>query len=239
MYTMSEKRSSEGIFKKTERVKRATYKEQAYQLLKEAILYQKLKTGEIYSQENICEELGVSRTPVREALLELQKEGYSLFHRGKGIQVISMDDEAIHEILEARLYLEKACAELAAKHANETDIAYIKSCLGSEYEARRSQDEGEADIAKSYRLDHQFHRSVARAAHNRQLYDMLDNMLNMYLRFETQSVYNNAAYANKILEEHTAIYQKIAEHDAEKAVYSSEQHLLQAYHRTLYRYWAE
>ena len=65
-----------------------SYKEQAYRLIKDAILFNRFRVGAIYSQENICKELGISRTPVREALLELQKDGYVSFARGKGVQVI-------------------------------------------------------------------------------------------------------------------------------------------------------
>ncbi|MEG1294654.1 MAG: GntR family transcriptional regulator, partial [Clostridium sp.] len=52
-----------------------TYKEQAYKLIKDAVLYNRFRVGAVYSQEAICNELGLSRTPVREALLELQNEG--------------------------------------------------------------------------------------------------------------------------------------------------------------------
>lgn len=65
-----------------------SFKEQAYALIKDAILFNRFRVGAIYSQEAICTELGISRTPVREALLELQKDGYVSFCRGKGVQVV-------------------------------------------------------------------------------------------------------------------------------------------------------
>ena len=71
---MSENNSVAGIFSGHGQIKTPTYKEQAYRLIKEAILYQRFQADTIYSQEAICQELGISRTPVREALLELQKE---------------------------------------------------------------------------------------------------------------------------------------------------------------------
>lgn len=69
-----------------------SYKEQAYRLIKEAILFNRFRVGAIYSQDDICKELGISRTPVREALLELQKDGYVSFSRGKGVQVVPVSD---------------------------------------------------------------------------------------------------------------------------------------------------
>ena len=72
---MSENNSVAGIFSGHGQIKTPTYKEQAYRLIKEAILYQRFQADTIYSQEAIYQELGISRTPVREALLELQKAG--------------------------------------------------------------------------------------------------------------------------------------------------------------------
>ena len=67
----------------TRKIHTETYKNQAYDLIKNAILYNRFRVDAIYSQEAICTELGISRTPVREALLELQKEGYVSFARGR------------------------------------------------------------------------------------------------------------------------------------------------------------
>ena len=82
-----------------------SYKEQAYRLIKEAILFNRFRVGAIYSQDDICKELGISRTPVREALLELQKDGYVSFSRGKGVQVVPVSDRDARDILETRMYI--------------------------------------------------------------------------------------------------------------------------------------
>ena len=78
-----------------------TMKQQAYELIKDAILYRRLQIGITYSQDALCSELNISRTPVREALLELQQEGYIAFMRGKGIQVIPVTRSA-HRTLSRR-----------------------------------------------------------------------------------------------------------------------------------------
>ena len=224
-----------GIFE-SRQIKKPTYKEQAYRLIKEAILYQRFTPDTVYSQEAICQELGVSRTPVREALLELQKEGYIRFCRGKGIQIIALDDASIHDILEVRLYLEMSAARLAAERAMPKDLKYIKECLDAGYRNLDKNKESK-DIAKSYRLDHQFHRAVALASHNELLCQLLDDVLDLYLRFEVQTVYNNVFYAQAIMDEHNAIYESVKDHDPEKASLSAYTHLNDAYHRTLEKYW--
>ncbi|MGE4277822.1 MAG: GntR family transcriptional regulator [Lawsonibacter sp.] len=229
---MLETSSMDGVFPAQEQIKTTTYKQQAYELIKSAILYQKLKPDAIYSQESICQALNISRTPVREALLELQKEGYILFYRGKGIQIVSLDEQAIHDILEMRIYQETAAAELAGKRATPEDLAYIGERLE---EHRRSLDS--QDIDRCYRLDHQFHRAIARAAHNDFLYRTIDDVLDHYLCFEALSIYKSYIGANAIWEEHSVLYNALREHDPEKARRVAEVHLQNAYERTLGKYW--
>ena len=231
---MFETSSVDGVFSGHGQIRTTTYKEQAYDLIKEAILYQKFQPDAIYSQEAICQELGISRTPVREALLELQKEGYIVFCRGKGIQIVSLDDKAIHDILETRLYQEMAVAELAAKRATEEDLLYINKCLE---EQRKNLDSQDIDLC--YRLDHQFHRAIAKAAHNERLYRTVDDILDHYLRFEVLAIYRNYSGASAIMTEHTLLYESIRDHDPQKARKASERHLQGAYRRTLDRYWYE
>lgn len=231
---MSESQSVVGIFSGHGQVKTPTYKEQAYRLIKEAVLYQKFQVDAIYSQEAICQELGISRTPVREALLELQKEGYIRFCRGKGIQIVALDDKAIHDILEMRIYLESTAAMLAAKRASQSDLDYIAECLENNRNYRKKND-----IVLNYRMDHQFHRSVALAAHNDVLYNSLDDILNHYLRFEALTVYQNDLSASSILQEHERVYDAVSRHEPEDAYEAAMKHMKDAYKRTLGHYWSE
>ncbi len=229
---MSETSSMMGIFSGHGQIKTPTYKEQAYKLIKEAVIYQKFQPDVIYSQEAICQELGISRTPVREALLELQKEGYIRFCRGKGIQIVSLDDQGIHDIMEMRLYQEIIAAELAAKRASAEDVDYIGSCLEENLAYLKSRD-----IDLCYQMDHKFHRSVARAAHNELLYRAIDNVLNHYLRFEALTIYNSYGDANTIWKEHSALFDAIRTHDPARAREAAEKHLRGSYGRTLEKYW--
>lgn len=231
---MSENNSVAGIFSGHGQIKTPTYKEQAYRLIKEAILYQRFQADTIYSQEAICQELGISRTPVREALLELQKENYIRFCRGKGIQIVSLDDQAIHDILEMRIYLEMAGAELAAQRATKSDLDYIRECLEAN-QRHYSTD----NIIQNYRIDHQFHRSVAKAAHNALLYNTLDDVLNHYLRFETLTVYQSQTFAQSIVDEHQALYEAVKKRDPQQARQAAASHLENAYRRTLGNYWTK
>ena len=106
-----------------------TMKQQAYELIKDAILYRRLQIGITYSQDALCSELNISRTPVREALLELQQEGYIAFMRGKGIQVIPVTRKRAQDIVEARYYLELSGARLAAQRRTAAQIEALEQLL--------------------------------------------------------------------------------------------------------------
>ena len=196
-----------------------SYKEQAYRLIKEAILFNRFRVGAIYSQDDICKELGISRTPVREALLELQKDGYVSFSRGKGVQVVPVSDRDARDILETRMYIECINAKLAANRAAQRDLQAMRESLD------RLRDQlSTRDGQHLYRLDHIFHRAVAAATQN---------------RFEVKSVYNNSIDAKIVFDEHVAICDAIAEGSAERAEQAMARHLTNSYRRTVSRFWAE
>ena len=162
-------------------IKTLSYKEQAYDLIKDAILFNKFRIGAIYSQESICNELGISRTPVREALIELQKEGYITILRGRGIEVTPVTEEDAKDILEVRIFYEKNNAFLAAKRIKDEDIKLLKKCI-EKLESNLST----FDSQLLYRIDHQFHRLVAKATQNNWMYKETELILDNYLRFENK-----------------------------------------------------
>ena len=209
-----------------------SFKEQAYALIKDAILFNRFRVGAIYSQEAICTELGISRTPVREALLELQKDGYVSFCRGKGVQVVPVSQTMTHDILEARLYAERVNAELAAVRATQQERDYLVQTLKDLQENLEGRD-GQL----LYRVDHRFHRGVAAAAHNQLMYRQSEVLLDHYLRFEVKSVYNNSIDGKIVFEEHVAILDAIQSGNGERAKQAMEKHLTNSYRRTVSQFW--
>ncbi|MEF9955079.1 MAG: GntR family transcriptional regulator [Clostridium sp.] len=209
-----------------------TYKEQAYKLIKDAVLYNRFRVGAVYSQEAICNELGISRTPVREALLELQNEGYVSFSRGKGVKVVPVTEKDAKDILEMRLFLEKNNAYLAASRATDEDLNQIVSCF-DELNSKLSL----LDSRLLYRIDHTFHRAIALATHNDWMTRETELILDNYLRFETKSVYNNSIDAQVVLDEHLAIRNAIIDRNPDKAEQMMNSHLNKSYSRTLSQFW--
>lgn len=209
-----------------------SYKDIAYERIKDAILFNRFRIGAIYSQESICRELGISKTPLREALLELQTDGYVSFCRGRGVLIQPVSYEKAHDILEARITMEPICAQLAAQRADEEDRQRMKNLLTSLQEGLPSEN-GQ----RLYRIDHSFHRMVIKASHNEMFYRFLDVILDHYLRFEVKSVYNNSIDARKVYMEHRKVYEAIVAGDEKKAYKAMETHLKNSFARTLPDYW--
>ena len=219
---------------KKEAAEKLSYKDIAYERIKDAILLPRLRIGATYSQESICRELDISKTPLREALLELQTDGYVTFCRGRGVLIQPVSYEKAHDILEARITMEPICAQLAAQRASETDLQKMNSLLTSLQEGLPSED-GQ----RLYRIDHSFHRAMIQAAHNKIFYRFLDVVLDHYLRFEVKSVYNNSIDARKVYAEHQRVYEAIVKKDEKKAYKAMETHLKNSFARTLPEYWKE
>lgn len=205
-----------------------TYKQQAYDLIKEAILYRRLEVGVVYSQDSICTELGISRTPVREALLELQQEGYLTFLRGRGISVQRMTTQEAKEIVEMRFYMERFSSRLAAQRAKPEHLSEMKENI----ELMR-QGNGTTDHRYLYKLDRTFHQIMGEAAGNNWLRETIDKLRDHFLRIETQTAFDDPVMSAEVVREHEAIYQAILAGDQDRAEHTMNLHLERTYERTI------
>lgn len=217
----------------TGRIHTDTYKEQAYDLIKDAILFNRFQTDTTYSQEAICTELGISRTPVREALLELQKEGFICFCRGKGIRIVPVTEKNARDILEMRIFLEEHNARLASVRAEDAEIEAIMKCL-----CLLKDELSSHDSHRLYRIDHTFHRLIAAATHNGWMEREINTILDNYLRFEIKSVYADGEHAQTVLKEHLDIGEAIKARNPKLAVQAMNRHLTNSYKRTLSQVWS-
>ena len=206
-----------------------TYKEQAYDLLKEAILYRRLKMGEVYAQDGLCAALKISRTPVREALLELQKEGYITFLRGRGIKVHSLTRKEAADIVEMRGIIEQSGAELATLRIG----AEALTCMQKNLQEMRVAIQPQPDAAALYKLDRRFHRYIFEAAGNQKLLEAVEALRDQFLRFETLDAFSSPDKCCAGADEHEAIYRAIAAGDAALAKEMMREHLSRTYERTI------
>ncbi len=182
-----------------------------YDILHEGILSGKYKKDEELKELAIGAELGVSRTPVREALRQLELEGLVRIVPNKGAYVIGISTKDIKDIYEMRSWLEGLCARWATEHANGEVIGKLEEIVDlSEFHASKNK------YAKVLELDNAFHEVLYHTADSKMLYQTLSGFHHYLeaIRTKTLSFAERVADSNK---EHRAIIEAMKEGNAEKA----------------------
>jgi DNA-binding GntR family transcriptional regulator len=150
---------------------RVNRSEQAHQILRAAINAGQLLPGEIYSVQALAEQLGVSRTPVREALLQLARQGLVQPVRNRGFIVVETSLQDIRDIFEIRLLLEPAATRAAARRATPADL----DRLHAEYQLMTHAARA-ADSERIWKHDRAFHRAIMEASGNTRLAQYIESL---------------------------------------------------------------
>lgn len=187
--------------------------------LREAIRNGVLKPGERIMEIQLAEELGVSRTPVREAIRKLELEGYVVMMPRRGTYVANMSIRDINEIFEIRTALESLSNGLAAEHITDEELEHLQRLLviiGGYIK--------DGNIEKIVETDIEFHDLMYHAARNQRLVGIISNLRDQLTRFRTLSM----SYPGRLeatLDEHKAIVEAIANGDRKAASKAAEQHM--------------
>ena len=187
--------------------------------LRNAIREGVLKPGERIMEIQLAEELGVSRTPVREAIRKLELEGYVVMMPRRGTYVASMSIRDINEIFEIRTALESLSNGLAADHITDEELEHLQRLLvitGGYIK--------EGNIEKIVETDIEFHDLMYHAARNQRLVGIISNLRDQLTRFRTLSM----SYPGRLeatLEEHKLIVEAIASGDKRAASKAAERHM--------------
>src|SRR4051812_5004165 len=140
-----------------------------YESLRDAISDGRIVGGERVREEDVARNLGVSRTPVREALQRLQQRGLLVFGPGRGLVVAQLSQQQIVELYAMRQILEGSAARFAATHATTDEIAIL-------YQLQQELKAAEGDALLHPNLNRQFHQAIYEAAHNRYLMQTLEGL---------------------------------------------------------------
>ena len=187
--------------------------------LREAIRNGVLKPGERIMEIQLAEELGVSRTPVREAIRKLELEGYVVMMPRRGTYVASMSIRDINEIFEIRTALESLSNGLAADHITDDELEHLQRLLviiGGYIK--------EGNIEKIVETDVEFHDLMYHAARNERLVGIISNLRDQLTRFRTLSM-SYPGRLEETLEEHRMIVEAIASGDRKAASRAAERHM--------------
>ena len=169
-----------------------------------------------YSVAQLAEQLGVSRTPVREALLVLEREGRVRFERNRGVRIVAPTAQEIAEVFELRLLLE---VPTTAAAAGRVDL----DALGAELDAMGEAAEA-GDEAAFMDRDERFHAVILAASGNRRLVASVASLRDA-VRGRGASTVGRSRSLEEILGEHRAILEALRAGEADRAAAAMRYHL--------------
>ena len=199
---------------------RATPQKDAYALILEAIDSHIYKPGDRLVESELADRLGVSRTPVREALQRLETQSL-LTRDGRSLIVASLDHTQMAELYVVRGTLEGLAARLAARHATPEEVAVLRDMLAAD-EALKDDPEALS------RANRRFHKQIHLASHNRFLVQQLDLVHRSMALLATTSI-SAKGRGGDTLKEHERIVAAIAAGDGDAADAALRAHISQAF----------
>lgn len=204
----------------------STLTSRVYEVLKNKILSMELPPGTRLKDGELAKGLGVSNTPIREAIRQLEKDGLveTIPHRGNFVK--KMSPEEVCEIYDVRMVLEALAARLAVDMFTPEQLKWIETKV-EEYERAFDND----DISLGLEVDFAFHDLIAQASGNKTLLEMLRGLAT---RIHTlRHMDRGKTRRRESLKDHKAIYQALKERDAKKAEEAITQHISKGKERVL------
>ncbi|MCR5023671.1 MAG: GntR family transcriptional regulator [Lachnospiraceae bacterium] len=176
------------------------------------ILHGELKPGERLMEVALAEKLGVSRTPVREAIRMLEQEGLAVILPRRGAHVASIDNKQLEDMLEARRTLEAFTVNAACGRISKDQIAELRECNERFREAIKSDD----TVAMAD-ADYIFHEAIARAAGNTRIMEILQHLREQLFRYQYEYLKDTKDHKH-LVDEHEVMCRAFEEGDNNKAV---------------------
>lgn len=196
----------------------------AYEKLRDEIVTLRRAPGEPLSEAALIRELGVGRTPIREALQRLACEGLVTIRPRRGSFVASLGLGDLQQIFEVRLELEGYAAALAAERATAQDIAAMQAALTPFVHSLETGIRNPNSPQAQIEIDREFHRALAHATHNKYLEQSLARLYNLNLRLWYLAL-NKLDSMEDALQQHVIVLQAIQARDGETAKAAMQKHI--------------
>ncbi|WP_167957121.1 GntR family transcriptional regulator [Anaerosporobacter faecicola] len=191
-----------------------------FNTLRQAILKGELEPGERLMEIQLAERLGVSRTPIREAIRKLELEGLVIMVPRKGAEVAKITEKDLNDVLEVRCALEELAVELACNKITEEQIEQLKITLEQFKNVIRNKD-----LTEIAEMDEKFHMLIFEATGNGRLIQLLNNLREQMYRYRVEYLKDQAVY-EKLVEEHDMIAKNILESNVELAKKNIKDHII-------------
>lgn len=194
-------------------------REVIFDTLREAIIAGELKPGERLMEVKLAEKMGVSRTPVREAIRKLELEGLVDMIPRKGAHVAELSVKDIMDVLEVRASLDGLATALASERITDEEIKELKHIL-SQFAAYSEKENLQGTIKK----DVEFHDLIYRASRNERLIQISSNLREQFQRFRV--IYLKDYSSSKdLIKEHDSICEAVSRRDKEAATKLAQIHI--------------
>lgn len=190
-----------------------------FNTLRRAILTGELKPGERLMEIHLANKLGVSRTPIREAIRKLELEGLVIMIPRRGAEVAQITEKSLKDVLEVRRALDALCVELACDRISEEEKAQLRQACDTFERATRTKNVtaiAEADVA--------LHDIIVQATGNQRLIQLINNLSEQMYRYRFEYIKDESRHDN-LVEEHRMIYESILGNDKERAAQAAKLHI--------------
>lgn len=199
--------------------KQAPAADRVYAHVKRGVLERRYEGGTLLTEGELAEAVGVSRTPVREALLRLEVEGLIKLYPKKGALVLPVSAQEIADVVETRQLVEEHAARKAVP-ASPHLIARLEELL-----AQQKEQAAAGDLAGAAVTDRCFHAEIVRSGGNEILSRLYDQLRDRQLRMGVAVMHAHPDRITKTLTEHEAILEALRSGDAEAAVNIVHRHV--------------
>jgi DNA-binding GntR family transcriptional regulator len=189
-----------------------------YDELKNMAMTYALKPGQRLNEIELSKQLGVSRTPLREALSRLNTEGFIRFSRGQGFYSRELNQKEVFDLYELRRAIEIHGIKLAIRHAKDGDIAALQTYL-----QETGPDNGNRTTRELVKLDETFHERLIEMSDNRELVRVLRNV-NERIQF-VRWIAMDPASRPKTQKEHREVLVALLNRDQEQVVELLDRHI--------------
>jgi DNA-binding GntR family transcriptional regulator len=188
--------------------------------LRSAIVAGELTGGQLYSVHDLAATLGVSRTPVREALINLASKGMVQFERNRGVRILQSSAHDLEEVFELRLLLEVPSARQAVARMTPADLTELENLLRL---MNRAADDGDERSLMTH--DRRFHNVILEASGNHRLAVFVDSLRDLVL---TRGVSTAGASRtlHDIAQDHVPVLERIKAGDGDGAAEAMRAHVL-------------
>jgi len=215
----------------TQRVKKQQtplLKDQAYEIIKEHILYERFEPGRFLSERELIDLLEMSKTPIKSALVRLETEGFVTVSSKQGIIVNDLSIDRIADIYNLRIALETyTCAQVTGKLTES-------QCQRIEENIAETQEKAEQLDIKGFTIaDHAFHLLICESSGNQEIYRVLLNYQDQLKRITIRHLKKDPQRMKLFTQEHVEIYQNLKNGDL-KCVEQIAKHLQDSKQKLLY-----